>query len=129
MLNYTEVKLGEKLLRIRIRMRDHAELDKLCDGDFFKALYDEEQGVLDIWRMLKNMLYVGSRAFAEQNGELSMEDIGDLLDAAVDSGWDVSQAAQCMFDICKDCGFFPRQPDMDTERLPKDPAQDAAATA
>lgn len=107
MMQYHEIKVGEKTLKLRIRMRDHAELDKACGG-FLACLTDEKIMGERTWGLLGNMLHVALRPYEAEHGKHTREMVDNLMDEMVDDGWTVEEAAECIMRTAAVSGFFPK---------------------
>ena len=109
MMNYHEIKVGEKTLKLRVRMRDHAELDKSCGGAFLAALTDEDTMGGKPWELLGSLLHVALRPFEAEHGKYTRAQVDDLMDEMVDEGWTIEDAAGCLMKTAAVSGFFPRE--------------------
>lgn len=107
MNSYFEIHVGEKVLKLRIRMRDHAELDKLCGGAYLKTISDEETMGERVWEILGHSLYIGLKAY-EENGAWTRAQVDDLMDQLVDEGWMIDNALSAIMHIAAVSGFFPK---------------------
>lgn len=107
-MKYYEMQVGVLDLKLRIRMRDHAELDKLSGGDFFATLTDEATFASKAYKVLGDMMWVGMRAFEQDNGKFSRSQVDDMLDGMIDGGYDVENAVEDVMKIAAVSGFFPK---------------------
>ena len=107
-MNYHEITVDGKTIKLRIRMRDHAELDKACGGAFLSALTNEETIASKAWELLGNVLHVAVRAYENENGKYTRAQIDDLMDKMVDEGATMEEAAECIMKTAAVSGFFPK---------------------
>jgi hypothetical protein len=108
-MKYHEMKFGVMELKLRIRMRDHAELDKLSGGDFFATLTDEKIFVSKAFKVLGDCMFVGMRSFEKENGKFSRAQVDDMIDGMIDEGYDIDQAVNDVMCIAAVSGFFPKE--------------------
>lgn len=108
-MKFHEMKFGVMELKLRIRMRDHAELDKLSGGDFFATLTDEKTFASKAFKVLGDAMFVGMRAFEKENGKFSRAQVDDMIDEMIDEGYDVEKAINDVMCIAAVSGFFPNE--------------------
>ena len=108
-MKFHEMRFGVMELKLRIRMRDHAELDKLSGGDFFAALTDEKTFASKAFKMLGDTMFIGMRAFEKENGKFSRAQVDDMIDGMIDEGYDIDQAINDVMCIAAVSGFFPKE--------------------
>lgn len=107
-MKYHEMKVGVLDLRLRIRMRDHAELDKISGGNFFATLTDEQTFAANALKVLGDVMWIGMRAFESHNGKFSRAQVDDMIDGMIDEGYDIEHAVEDVMQIAAVSGFFPR---------------------
>ena len=107
-MRYHEMKIGVLDLKLRIRMRDHAELDKISGGDFFATLTDEKTFANKAFKVLGDCMWIGSRWAEHDNGKFSRAQMDDMIDGMIDEGYDVESAVNDVMCIAAVSGFFPR---------------------
>lgn len=100
-MRYYNLPVGEKTLRVRVRMRDHEELDQLCGGSFMEAF--AQTG--DMWRVLKAMLAAGCHAA----DDYKPAQVDDIIDELIDEGKSAEDAGAIILEIGTVSGFFTEQ--------------------
>lgn len=109
MLNYHELTVNGKVYKLRVRMRDHAELDKAFGGSFLGAISDEEKMGVNAWSMLGDLLNIALRWNEAENGKFTRAQVDDLLDNMIDDGCAMDDAVDCILKTAAVSGFFPRK--------------------
>lgn len=130
MMGYYEITVGGKQYKLRVRMRDHAELNKAFGGSFLQALTDEKSMSMEAWQKLGDLLHVALRAYEIDNGKFTRDQVNDLIDACINEGWAMDDAIDCIMKIAAVSGFFPKRVAEDIMRSnlrdmedPEEPAQ------
>jgi hypothetical protein len=95
-----------KIYKLRIRAKDHADLN-IRLGDTFLSMFSDEKKALDIFKTLPALLNVAMKPFENENGKHSMDDIYALVDRMVDAGWSTEQFVELEMAIAEASGFFP----------------------
>ena len=103
-MKFYELKIeGEtegRIIRLRVRMQDHAELDQLAGGNFLEAF----RGSADSWALLKAMLVAGCHAA----GDIKPTQADEVSDELIDGGESSEDAFTRAREIGTVSGFLTR---------------------
>lgn len=124
MMGYHEITVGGKNYKLRVRMRDHAELDKVFGGGFLDALVDEKRLGGNAWEMLGDLMHIALRPYEVEHGKFTRDQVDELLDACISDGWALDDAVNCIMKIAAVSGFFPKKVAADIMKPTPDAMED-----
>ena len=106
-MNFHLLRFEEQDLKLRIRTKDGAELEKLLGGPIL-GLLSNEQRVLSIMQDVPAMLFIALKPFAQEHGNYSYDDACELVDRMVDAGWSLEQFVELVIQIFEVSGLIPK---------------------
>lgn len=108
MSNYFELKAGGRELKLVIKSRDHATLDKALQGKNIVECLSESRYSGDPMKLFVKMVPAASRFYEKENGgRITEDDAMDLYDAMIDEGKRQGDIMEVVMGIGEVSGFFP----------------------
>lgn len=100
---YTELKIGDKELKLRLRAKDCVDLEKRLGGSPLDQLMMIEQGKMPTVTTVVLVLHASLQAF---NKGYTLDKVYELFDEYVEDGGTVMDFVPKIMDIFKVSGFF-----------------------
>lgn len=106
MSNYYELDVGGHTLKLAIRARDHADLQKALGGKtLLEAVFDSKT-MGDPLDVFAKVLRIASRKHEDENGKIDSDAAYDIYDQLIDDGKNVNDVVNILIGIGEMAGFF-----------------------
>ena len=114
---YTELKIGEKELKLRLRAKDCVDLEKKLGGSPLDQLINMQSGNLPTVTLVVTTLHASLQAF---NKNYTLDKVYDLYDEYIENGGSLMDLVPILIEIFKVSGFFKTPETTPEEIAPKE---------
>ena len=113
---YTELKIGDKELKLRLRAKDCVDLEKKLGGSPLDQLINMQSGNLPTVTLVVTTLHASLQAF---NKNYTIDKVYELYDEYIENDGSLMELVPILIDIFRVSGFFKTPETTPVEVIPE----------